>query len=283
MNRRRNATLTSTAVLLCIAGTLYGETARRTIDKSFPATAGTRVVVEGISGGIRARGYAGDRVHVLVKEELEGDRQSDLDQARREIVLRIETGEQEIHLYVDTPWRDHDGRSKKREHRDYSFNHDFELEVPYGSRLDLRTVNNGAIRVDDTRGVVELHNVNGPIEALGVSGIRGVKTVNGPITLGFDTVPDEGGEVSTVNGSIELTFPSTPNARLTLKTFNGSLYTDFDYRYRPTVRRTEVSRSNGRYVYSSKGLTAIALGDGSAEWSLNTLNGSIYIRKQDRS
>ena len=259
-------------------------TKRQTIEKSFPAKAGTRVVIDGISGSIRARGYSGSEVRVVVQEEMRGRREADLQAALEEIVLEIDADENEIVFFVDTPWRDRDrGWHSGSSRRNYDFSHDFELQVPYGVELELHTVNDGDIRVDDVRGIVELHNVNGKVEALGISGIRDVSTVNGRIVLEFLEVPREGGDVETVNGNVELTFPSTPNAHVSMKTFNGKLFSDFAYKYRDVAPQVKSERSGGMFVYRSKGSTEISIGNGGSEWSLETLNGNIYIRKDDRS
>ena len=145
------------------------------------------------------------------------------------------------------------------------------------------TVNDGDIRVDDVRSVVELENVNGKIEALGILGINNVRTVNGKIVLGFLEIPSEGGGVTTVNGDVELTFPSAPDVHVSMKTFNGKLFSEFAYTRRDNVPHVESRRSDGVYVYRSSGGTEISIGKGGPQWSLETLNGDIYIRKNDRS
>ncbi len=262
-----------------------GPTREQTIERSFPATPGSRVVVDSINGSIRVQGYAGDEVRVVVKEELRGRRASDLEQALEDIVLEIDADAREISFYVDTPWRDHNGgwrRWGRRRHR-YHFSHQFELQVPYGVALDLRTVNNGDIRVDDARSVVELHNVNGTIEAHGILGITDVSTVNGRIILDFREVPRDGGSVKTINGNVELTFPSTPDAHVRMETFNGTLFSEFAYTYRDVASRIDSRRSDGVYVYRSNGSTEISLGAGGPEWFLKTLNGDIHLRQDGRS
>ena len=274
--------------LLSVGPVLHAQspTSAQTIERSFPAAPGLRVLVDGINGSIRVQGYAGSDVRVVVQEELRGRRASDLEQAREDIVLEIDADDREISFYVDTPWRDRDGgwqASGRRRHRHYDFSHQFELQVPYGVELDLRTINNGDIRVDDARGTVTLRNVNGAVEAVGILGITDVSTVNGRILLEFLEVPRQGGSVETVNGQIELTFPSAPDAHVRMQTFNGTLFSEFAYTYRDVAPQVERRRADGMFVYRSNGATDITLGEGGPEWSLKTLNGDVHLRQDGRS
>lgn len=284
----RNQVMLNAAVALALASAtaaLHSEsrnTSRQTFEKSFPAKPGSRVAIDGINGSITAKGYAGNEVRVVVHEEMQGRRESDLQQAQAEIVLEIDADEHEISFYVDAPWRERNGRRSAWQGRNYEFSHAFELQVPHGVELYLRTVN-GDIRVDDVRSVGEFHNVNGRIEASGIRGIGDVTTVNGGIVLEFLEVPHEGGNVETINGNVELTFPSSPDAHVRMKTFNGKLYSDFAYEHRAIAPQVESTRSDGMYVYRSRNSTEISIGKGGPEWSLKTLNGNIYIRKEGRS
>ena len=256
---------------------------QQTIERSFPAKPGSRVVIDGINGSIRVQGYSGKEVRVVVREEMQGRSESDLQQALEEVVLEINSDDDEIRFYVDTPWRNCSRRCSRSHNRHYEFSHDFELQVPHGVALYLHTVNDGDIRVDDVRSVVELGNVNGRIDALGIMGISDVRTVNGGIVLEFLEVPREGGEVVTVNGNVELAFPSTPDVHVSMKTLNGKLFSEFDYTHRDTTPQVESRNSDGVYVYRSSGSTEISIGKGGPKWSLKTLNGDIRIRKDDRS
>jgi len=260
-----------------------GYVKQRTIEKSFPAKSGSRVVVDGINGSISAQGYSGNEVRVVVREEMWGRSESDLQLALEEVVLEIKSDEHEISFYVDTPWRNCDCRRSPSHNRDYNFSHDFELLVPYGVALNLHTVNGGDIRVDDVRSVVGLNNVNGKIEALGILGISDVRTVNGGIVLEFLEVPREGGEVVTVNGNVEVAFPSPPDAHVSMKTLNGKLFSEFAYTRGDNPPQVESRNSEGMYVYRSSDSTEISIGKGGPQWSLATLNGNIHIRKVDRS
>ncbi len=252
---------------------------RQTIERSFPVSPGLRVVIDAVSGSIQARGYAGDEVRVVVREEIRGRDDADLQRALAEIALEVEADDREIRFYVVTPWRDRDGRWKGSQGCNHDFSHDFELLVPYGLELDLHTVMDGDIRVDDVRGIVNLKNVNGGIEAVGIRGISNVRTINGGILLEFIDPPREGGTARTVNGNVELIFPASPNVHVKMETFTGQLFSDFAYTYRDAAPRVEGKREDGMYVYRWNNATQNTMGKGGPQWSLKTLNGNIYIRR----
>lgn len=60
---------------------------------------------------------------------------------------------------------------------------DFTLTVPTRSSLDLSTVNDGALSVENVEGDVELQNTNGSVSATGVSGSVIAQTVNGQVRV----------------------------------------------------------------------------------------------------
>ncbi len=286
MNTRQLIPLAIVCSLLSMSAAVPAQSEhikQQTIERSFPVNPGSRVVIDSVNGSIRVLGYSGKEVRVVVHEKMQGRSASDLQQAVEEIVLEIDADDNEVGFYVRTPGQNCASQCSRSRNRHYSFSHNFELQVPYGVVLELRTVNDGDIRVDDVRSVVELENVNGKIEALGILGINNVRTVNGEIVLGFLEMPRDGGSVVTVNGDVELVFPSTPNVHVSMKTFNGGLFSEFAYKRRDNTSHIESKRSDGTYVYTSSGGTEISIGKGGPHWFLETLNGDIYIRKDDRS
>jgi hypothetical protein len=66
-----------------------------------------------------------------------------------------------------------------------------------------------------------------------------------------------------------------------LKTFNGKVYTDFDVSTLPQNQATVEERNGTRRIFRRGGSYAVRVGKGGPEFSFDTLNGSIYILKQD--
>jgi hypothetical protein len=139
----------------------------------------------------------------------------------------------------------------------------FTVKVPPGLRFVARTVN-GSVDAQDLDGDVEARTVNGGIKAT-TKGPVDAETVNGSINAsvgrGNGTAPLR---FRTVNGGISLDLPEGTSADLRASTVNGEIETDFPL----TVK--------GRF--SGKSVSG-ALGSGGRELSLETVNGSIRLRK----
>jgi DUF4097 and DUF4098 domain-containing protein YvlB len=139
----------------------------------------------------------------------------------------------------------------------------FVVKVPTGVRFVARTVN-GSVDAEGLDGDVHAQTVNGGITAK-AKGLVEAQTVNGSITASLGR---SGGDsplrFKTVNGGITVDLPESTSAQLRASTVNGEIETDFPL----TVK--------GRF--NSKSVSG-ALGSGGRELSLETVNGSIRLRK----
>ncbi len=258
---------------------LEKEEIRKTI--AFPVGGTTReIVVDNISGSIDVVGYNGDQLELVAHRTTTGDTREKLDEGKKKITLEITQEPGKIILYVDAPWRCHDGRRSFQDRDDYGFDaeFDFEVRVPANTDIDLSTVNNGAITVEHTSGRFDVHNVNGKITMSEIEGSGNAKTVNGSVAVGFSRNPRSDCGFSTVNGSIEVVVPDELSADLKLKTFNGQAYTDFDVAgiSRPVA---SAERTGRRTIYRGDEFTLVRAGKGGPELKCQTLNGDIRILK----
>src|SRR5205814_10429138 len=137
-----------------------------------------------------------------------------------------------VRIYVDGPFRCQcsDGRDGWRSSGSrwsdpgYRVDIDFDLKVPDGTKLRLRTVNAGSITVDKTSGDFEVENVNGGIIMTDIRGSGSAQTVNGQVKVSFLENPKTVSAFKSTNGVIEVAFQPVFNADLQMKTFNGGLY-----------------------------------------------------------
>jgi len=140
----------------------------------------------------------------------------------------------------------------------------FTVKVPAEVRFVARTVN-GSVGADGLTGDVEVHTVNGGIKAT-TEGLVEANTVNGSITATLGASNSTGPlRFQTVNGSISVELPDRTQAQVRATTVNGEIETDFPL----TVR----GRFNGRSLSGT-------IGGGGRELSLQTVNGSIRLRKR---
>jgi Toastrack DUF4097 len=148
--------------------------------------------------------------------------------------------------------------------RDNDTNVEFTVRVPAGVRFVGRTVN-GGIEATGLPGDAEAYTVNGSVR-LEAAGVARGETVNGGIRASLGRA-DWTGELklNTVNGGIRLELPEGTNVDVKAQTVNGSISTDFPL--------TVMGKLNRRRL-------AGQIGSGGRELELNTVNGSIDIKKK---
>lgn len=275
------------ALLIGVPAAAVEESSTRHETFTFGPGASEPVVrVCNIEGDVTATGYDGSEVRLVIHETYRGDTAADVARARERLPVRIERSEGSVSIGVGHPcdcrrgdccWGCDEDREGRRR---YGAHHDFELEVPRGVRVELKTVNDGAVTLRDHRGDFELGNVNGPVAALGVAGSGSASTVNGSVEVRFDENPTGDSSFRSVNGKLDVTFRSGLAASFTFETLNGEVYTDLPIDERALSRASHDTK-RGRYVLRKSYRTASA-GAGGPEISFKTVNGDILLRDGSR-
>jgi len=160
---------------------------------------------------------------------------------------------------------------------------DLVIQVPSASNLELSSTNDGDIVVENVSGAIEVSNVNGSNTLRNVSGNVVAHTVNGEILVTLSRVtPDKPMSFSTMNGDIDVTFPADVKAAVRLKSQQGDIYSDFDVSLKPAPQKPAeeaVKSGKGKYRISFDRFLTGAINGGGPEFTFNTFNGDIYIRK----
>ena len=274
----RIATVTASAALLAIAGTVRADVVdTRELMETIPVAANEPlvVIVKNIIGPIRVTGHDANRVEMHATETVRGDLQADIERARAEMQLRTETEPGRVAFRV----RNIDGDSGRRNSNwdNYSIAYDIELRVPRGATLEISTVNDGDVTVEDVNGEFDLKNVNGAVRLVRAGGGGSIHTVNGDVDASFARSPSEATSFHTVNGEVDVTFPANLSAELAFHTLQGDVFTDFDVE--SLSAPPEVRRDRGRYVMNTNRNSAFRVGTGGERHTFNTLNGDILVRK----
>ena len=155
-----------------------------------------------------------------------------------------------------------------------------EPEMPQfqrGATLEISTVNDGDVTVEDVNGEFDLKNVNGAVRLVRAGGGGSIHTVNGDVDASFARSPSEATSFHTVNGEVDVTFPANLSAELAFHTLQGDVFTDFDVE--SLSAPPEVRRDRGRYVMNTNHNSAFRVGTGGERHTFNTLNGDILVRK----
>jgi hypothetical protein len=263
---------------------VYKQDIRKTLTFSSATGERKRLVVDNISGSISVVGAAGTGVELVAHETIRGESENRIEVAKQKVHLEISEEPDRILLYVDAPWRCSDGsiHSRGRDYYGYDVEYDFELRVPASTDLSLKTVNHGAVSVKNVDGSFHIENVNGGITMGGISGSGSFSTVNGDIKVEFAKNPDSNSSFQTINGRLDARFAEDLSADLRLKTFNGEVYTDFAVTSLPSASFTE-NRRERKKVYRNGESFRVRAGRGGPELSFDTLNGDIYIVKNEKS
>lgn len=253
---------------------------RNTTQRSFSTAAGARkLIVDGINDRIEVTGYNGNDVQVVVNEHWRADSSEYMAEARRDVKLDMTQEGNNVKLYVDGPFRCRNGCDHERGRNHYSVSFDFVVKVPQDTALELKTVNGGHIRVENSSGDFDIQNVNGGIELSAMAGSGNVHTVNGGIKVSFRENPKKDSSFKTVNGGIEVEFQPNLAADFSVKTFNGSIYTDFDFTGLPGLAPV-AERDGNRTVYRSDRLANVRVGAGGPSHKFDTLNGTVRILRR---
>ncbi|MBX9601052.1 MAG: hypothetical protein K2X35_08610 [Bryobacteraceae bacterium] len=238
------------------------------------------VILDNITGPIEVAGHTGATVELEYTRKVTAESGNRLEAANRDVKMEPRQDADRLRLFVDTPSRcGNCGGGYRRD--GYTVRYDFKLKVPFDTRLDLRTVNEGTITVRDTAGDFDIRNINGAIHLAEVSGSGTADALNGAVTVTYARNPQRESLFKSLNGTVEVSFQPGLNADLRLKTFNGSAYTDFEVTALPSPAGSS-SREGVRYVYKRNRMSSMRAGAGGPVLTFDAFNGDIKIRKRER-
>lgn len=253
------------------------------ISKEFTLQNGV-VAIYNVYGSIKVEGYAGDKVIMEIDETISARDQQTVDQGKNEVKLGFDQKPDSVIAYIAEPYNSkprnswHDGKDKEVH---YKVNLEFTVKVPFNTSLRVSTINNGHITVKDVYGALKVNNINGPIDIINAKGTTDAATINGALTINYLKIPAEASSYKTINGEVKVTYPANLAANLEFKSMNGQFYTDFpDAEILPGKVVKTQSKNNSGTVYKLSKNSDIRIGAGGQLFKFETLNGNIYIKKQ---
>ena len=141
----------------------------------------------------------------------------------------------------------------------------FTVHLPRGVKVDVSTMN-GELAIEGAAAPVVANTLNGRILVHTSVGPVRATTVNGSIEAAMDALTGGDIELQTVNGAVTAVLPRGLNAVVDASTVNGRVETDF------ALESTgKISPRHLRGTIGSGGMTL----------KLNTVNGSVMIRRPD--
>lgn len=222
---------------------------------SFKISDGGSFSLSNVNGGISVVGGNGDTIEVLAIKKAGSQKQLD------EIEIKISESANSVEIETDLP------SSKRWFHwGDDGAQVTYEVIVPSGINLDSIEAVNGEVEIRGVSGDVNASTVNGEINLEDLAADAEIDTVNGTINASFAKLEGQQKvKASTVNGRMTLRLPADADVDVNADTLNGNISAgDFDLEVDKGFVGSDL---NGE------------IGNGSASLNLDTVNGSIKIRK----
>jgi DUF4097 and DUF4098 domain-containing protein YvlB len=241
--------------------------------------------VDLVNGSVTVIGDGAGTIRVQGERVIRAASQDQVARAKKDDLLDINEKDGVAQLYENGPFRNNNGHSSDdhgfhdTSERQYEVAWNLTVHVPRETALKLRSVN-GGVSAQDTSGAFDVRSVNGALSMTNISGSGAASAVNGTNTVSFRENPKADSAFTSVNGKIEMTFQPNLSADFTLRTVNGGMYTDFESTALATTGAP--TKDNGRFVYRMRGESRIRVGAGGPQIRIETVNGSIQIRKQTK-
>jgi DUF4097 and DUF4098 domain-containing protein YvlB len=222
---------------------------------SFKLNDGGRFSISNVNGSIVVTGGGGDSVEIVATKK--ADNQKELDKIEIQITHSADEIVVETELGESDHWFSHGNNSGQVR---------YEVIVPVNTSLDSVETVNGNVNISGVSGKVFAESVNGELEISDLAGDVGLSTVNGSVDAGFVMLGEQQRvKVETVNGRVTIHLPENADVQISADTLNGGINaSDFGLE---TDKGFIGSDLNGK------------IGGGSARLNIDTVNGSIKIRK----
>lgn len=274
--------------MLCAQISAQAQEFKEHISKQFTlqkSAAETVVGIYNIDGSMKVEGYSGNQVMIEIDKTISARSEEDLERGKKEFKLDFEQKPDSVLAYISEPWysRPHSYRHNEGGRNiHYNVKLEFTVKVPFNVNLQVSTVNNGDISIKNVYGSLHVNNVNGGITIVNAKGATMANTINGPVTINYLSVPPDASSYYTLNGQLKVTYPANLSAELEFKSMNGGFYTDFqDLQVMPTKITKTTQKDNSTTIYKLSEHPDIRVGAGGKTFKFETMNGNIYIKKQE--
>jgi len=250
----KNRTFAFVIALLATGSLFASVTEEETF--SFNLDDGGRFSLSNVNGSVVVTGGDGDSVEIIATKK--ADNQKDLDKIEIEITNSADEIVVETELGGSDRWYSRGNNSGSVK---------YEVIVPTGTRLDSVETVNGNVNISGVSGKVVAESVNGDLDISDLAGDVGLSTVNGSIEAEFSRLEDQQRvKMETVNGRVTINLPENADVDINADTLNGGINAkDFGLE---TEKGFVGSDLNGK------------IGDGGARLNIDTVNGSIKIRRK---
>ena len=257
------------------------------------------LMVANMNGHVKITGYEGDKIMLEVNRSISAKTDARLEKGKSDIKLGIIDRADTLILFVedgcisfgpkkdrknDNGWfkngwgynwdcRDRNCRS------DYDHKMDFTIKVPSSIHIMASTINDGDITVENVKGSVDAHNINGSIKLTNLVREAEASTINGDVDIEYTRNPAKDCRFYSLNGDINAYFQKGLVASLSFESFNGNFYTNIDHLESLPVRVEKTKEGEG-IKYKVNGNRYQVGKAGGAHLDFETFNGNVYLKER---
>jgi len=215
---------------LAVAAPLAAQTNTETVDKTLSLAAGGTLKLKTFSGRVRITGGSGDQVVIHAVRRAKQDRLDD---------IKLEVTQSGNTIEVDANHRLVERRN------DNVVDTDFEIQVPSGTRLDIKTF-------------------SAPVTVIGVNADLHIDGFSSSITVESSEWNDHDLDINTFSGGVRLRLPASARGTVDFNTFSGAFESDLPVTLNTSSRRNFRGSLNG---------------GGAGDFKLKTFSGDVSIRR----
>jgi len=282
---------------LLVVQPLCAQTSTETISKELsfekrsPANA---LMIANLFGSIKVTAYDGDKITVEVKKSVFAKTDARLEKGKVEVQLGIFDRADTLILYVRDGCHEFTrgglrrngwqrwGYEPNHDNCDltYDYKMDFTVKVPASLNIDIGTVNNGSLIVENVEGTVRARNVNGGIRLENLKGRADAHTINGDVDVVYAQNPSGDCRFYSLNGDINAVFQPGLSASVAFESFNGSFYTNINRLENLPV--TVDKSGEGEGVKFKINDNRYQVGRGGVLLDFETFNGNLYLKEKSK-
>ncbi|MBS1680512.1 MAG: hypothetical protein JST48_02265 [Bacteroidetes bacterium] len=251
------------------------------------------LVLANLNGSMNVRGYEGDKIIIEAERIIKAKSEARLEQGKKEIQLKQIDRLDTLIIYVGggcnhftyrknskhgAGWGYHWNCNDEECNPPYDYTFNFSVKVPVGLNIEVSTVNDGNVFIENIKGAVSANNVNGSIKLTSIQSTTYASTINGNVDVDYSRNPSQDCKYYSLNGDINALFEKGLAADVSFKSFNGDLYTN--------VQRLEslsalVEKKQSEEGYSIKiGRNRFKVGQGGANLDFETFNGDVIVKEK---
>jgi DUF4097 and DUF4098 domain-containing protein YvlB len=229
---------------------------RETVNQAYDTGSHPRLSLKNINGDLTLDGWDKNRIEVTAEKTASS--KEDLDD------IRIDFRKDGDYLSIDVKLEHEDGWS----HHGEGPRVDFTVHVPRGTEVDQVELVNGDVDITAIEGDVDASSVNGQVSGEKIGGDVDLSTVNGGVSLVATGAPSSI-RMNSVNGGVTLVLPKKFDARIEAGTLHGDIV---------AIHGLDVDATS----FTGSSMKGI-IGKGTMKVDLNTVNGSIAIKREGES